>query len=136
MKRRQLMATTTGLVAAGGAGCSSIVGRREAGRELGGVTLLNDGSSTNEFGVRIERDGERVHESEYSVDGDSFVSVGCDWSDSTGTYVIAARTASSDWVDQTVSAETPNGAFRSVTIAYDGGTFDFTTGLNCDFGCE
>lgn len=44
MKRRQLLATTS-LVAAGGAGCSSITGLDEEGMELGGVTLSACGAN-------------------------------------------------------------------------------------------
>lgn len=136
MKRRRLLAMTSGLVTAGGAGCSSITGFDEEGMELGGVTLLNSASSAHEFDVRIEKDGERIHESGYTLDGDSFASVGCDWSDSTGTYVLAARTETGDWYERDVTEDTTDGECRSVMIEFDAGTFDISTGMNCEFGCQ
>lgn len=136
MKRRHLMAVTTGLIAAGSAGCSFITGLDEDGMELGGVTLLNSESSIHEFDVRIEKDGERIHETRYTVDGESFESLGCDWGASTGSYVIAARIATGEWDERDVTAGTPDGECRSVIIEYDASSFDIRTGMNCEFGCQ
>lgn len=136
MKRRRLLAMTTGFVATGGAGCSSITGLDEGGMELGGVTLLNSESSAHEFDVRIEKDDELIHETRYTLDGESFKSLGCDWGDSTGSYVLAARTATGNWDKRDVTEETEDGECRSVMIEYDAGTFDISTGMNCEFGCQ
>lgn len=136
MKRRQLLAAMTGLVIAGGAGCSSITGRVEGGMELGGVTLLNSYTSAHEFEVRIEKDGEQIHESGYTLDGQSFASLGCDWGDPTGIYILAARTETGDWYERDVTEESPDGECRSVMIEYDAEAFDTSTGMNCEFGCQ
>ncbi|GAB7093974.1 hypothetical protein JCM30237_11260 [Halolamina litorea] len=102
MKRRSLLGTLGVAGVAGLAGCQGLP-RLGASTTLGRLTVSNwDERESHRFGLRVDRDGETVHESTHTVESKSDdvlpgAVADCTWDPQDGEYVVAARVDGGEW---------------------------------------
>jgi hypothetical protein len=109
VKRRALLAAlgiTTPIATAGCLG--SIADRLDRTVQLGWFGVHNFDTDPHEFDLRVERDGEVVHESAHEVAGfDGPVVHGavadCTWGDEPGGYTVSARLDGGEWASRAIS---------------------------------
>lgn len=106
MKRRALL-STVGLTAAATAGCLDTV-VDDAPIRLARFATVNHTSDPVRIDLRVDRDGETVHESFHQLrekeDGQIHGAVvDCDWGTTPGEYVVFARVADTEWTSKPVS---------------------------------
>lgn len=107
MKRRALLGTVGAASVFGTTGCLDTIDPREPDLTLGWYGLTNYTTEPVELEVRVERDGETVHEKTYEVEGRTGGRLGgtiveCSWSGVAGDYTVAAREPGSEWVSKSV----------------------------------
>jgi hypothetical protein len=114
MKRRTYLSSLGVAGTIGLAGC--VVGYAPSGQEktrLARLGVVNeDEERSHRFRLRVERDGEVVHESSHTLEkvpespyeGSGAV-VDCTWDGSAGRYVVFAQIDESEWVEKNLTED-------------------------------
>ncbi|WP_293030969.1 hypothetical protein [Natronococcus sp.] len=114
MDRRTLLSAGSTVVAALGAGCSSLIGWNDPPPvQLVGFSLHNaDTESSHRFDAEVLQDGEVVHASTHEIraareiDGGDQHNYGtlldCEWGSTKGDYAVRARVDGDDWVTESI----------------------------------
>lgn len=97
-------------------GCTRFLrDRDEPTATLGAASITNFDTEPHRFQLRIEREGERIHDSAHELDGtaggegedygrvDTEI-VDCTWEEVAGSYDVAVRLDDGEWVEQSVNA--------------------------------
>jgi hypothetical protein len=109
VKRRALLAAIGAVTTTATAGClGSIADSLDRTVQLGWFGAHNFDTDPHEFDLRVERDGEVVHESGHEVAGfEDPVAHGavadCTWGDEPGGYTVSARVDGGEWVSREIS---------------------------------
>ena len=109
MERRAFL-TAVGLsVTASVAGCLGQIPGVETERiQLARFSVSNMDTAPHQFDLRVERNGETVHESTHDVDGRTpdritGASAGCTWGTTPGAYDVFVRVDNGEWVSESLS---------------------------------
>lgn len=141
MKRRALLCTVGAASVFGAGGCLNTIDPRETDLTLAWYGLTNYTTESVELDVRVERDGETVHEKTYEVEGRTDGRLGgtiveCSWSGATGDYTVAAREPGSEWVSKSVDEidddRIQTGDCVLAEALYRGQTIEFWLRDRCD----
>lgn len=109
MKRRALLASLGAATATTTAGClSSIEDHLDTTVRLGWLGAHNFDTEPHAFDLRVERNGETVHESSHEVEEreDPVVHgavADCTWGDAPGDYTVRARVDGGEWAARELS---------------------------------
>lgn len=141
MNRRSLLGTAGAAAVFGTAGCLETIGLREPEMTLGWYGVTNYTTESVALDVRVERDGEVVHEETYDVEGRADGRLGgevveCTWDDVAGAYTVYAREEDSEWVSKSLS-EIDDDLLRTgecvlAEALYRGHTIEFWLRDRCD----
>lgn len=109
MRRRNFL-TALALVPLGtGSGClSRMQGQAPQEMRLGWYAVANHDAESHHFGLRVERDGETIHQSSHEVQGRNGNVIhgavaDCTWDETVGDYSVFARVDGGEWVAESLS---------------------------------
>ncbi|WP_439025518.1 hypothetical protein [Haloarchaeobius sp. DT45] len=114
MKRRTYLSSCCATGAIGLTGClDGYLPSGDGTTRLGRLGVSNeDEERGHEFRLRVERDGDVVHESSHELEKDpesqhegSGAAVDCTWGGRDGRYVVFARIDDSEWVEKELTED-------------------------------
>lgn len=115
MKRRTFIAGLTAASLGTIGGCLSDAGGQSDDVRLGWYNVGNFDTEPHRFGMRVERDGEQVHQSSHMVQGRTdpdrasetatiySATAECTWEDTPGEYTVSVRVDGDEWVKNRLS---------------------------------
>lgn len=129
-------------------GCTGIL--RTGGEPtatLGAASITNFDTEPHRVQIRIERDGEQIHDSVHELDetaggdGEDYGRVDtdivdCTWEEVAGSYKVSVRLADGEWVEQSINARLDEDAECVVAeVRYDdfkADDFEFVIHSDCN----